>query len=180
MHARDGDRRRACSTVKAAAGAVHALAVEAAACGQREPHDSWPRCLRDDEGRAGPGGQQRSRKSPDSGLRGTSQPLFVERSPADRPSTPERVRVSPDRGPAAASRADDPLLGGSGGWRSVPRCFVVRAEITSSRCRPSRWLTRAAARPATACLFGRLLTGASEQASRALAGLMRFNAAASN
>jgi hypothetical protein len=30
MHARDGDRRRACSTVKASAAAVHALAVPTA------------------------------------------------------------------------------------------------------------------------------------------------------
>ena len=43
-HAR-ARRRRACSTGKATAVAVHALAVEAAACGQEQPRARHPACL---------------------------------------------------------------------------------------------------------------------------------------
>ena len=44
VHARDGDRPHACSIVRAAAVAVHALAVEAAACGHMRPRERLRLC----------------------------------------------------------------------------------------------------------------------------------------
>ena len=93
-------RRRCCSRRGAAVKSGRLSAARAAALGQRQPAESWPRCPRDDECRSRLKGRRRSRKSPPARLsaasaRRTSRPS--SRSTAFSRMQGRRHRQGPGR-----------------------------------------------------------------------------------
>ena len=123
MHARDGDRPHACSIVRAAAVAVHALAVEAAACGQRQPWERQRPCSPRGHSRSVRHGARRtgSARSP---RRRSSPPRSMSRE--DESDCPE-LQVRPAG--SASSRA-------SSGRASTSLCGLT--VHSGARCRASR------------------------------------------